>query len=208
MRLLALLFLTACATENTLESDVANCAQDFTSLRVNEESPLGIDAESLVELIPTQFTTPLFLEGGEVSCLEGSITLDLSSIQYVQSEPIAEDGWIESECLNHIQISASLDLASTDDLLDEHFEIDIILDEFAAQSHILNARFEKEIYDLEGDMGENFIGENLVLTGVIGESNIGMIRLVSACEDCVAEISEERILAAWNDDSEDCQPSD
>ena len=44
----------------------------------------------------------------------------------------------------------------------------------------------------------------MVISGLIGENNIGMISLLQDYADCAAEVSEEIILAAWNDNTTDC----
>ena len=204
MRLLTVLLLSACATQNLSLEDKHSCTQDSSRLNLSETSPIGIDAESYVDLIPSQFTTTLFLEGGAVSCLQGTIDLDLQNISYVDSKPNEQEGITEAECLNHIQIPAQLELVSSDGLLNEAIYIMIQLDEIAVQNNVLNGHFEQPISYLYGEIGETLDGEDLVISGLIGENNIGMISLLQDYEDCAAEVSEERILAAWNDDTAGC----
>ena len=204
MRILTALLLSACTSQSYLGEDNYACSQDSSRIQLTEQSPIGIDAESYVDLIPSTFTTPLLLEGGEVSCLEGAIELDLQNIEYVQSKPNEDELISEAECLNHLQIFASLRLVSSDGLLDEIIEIEIELDEIAVQNDLLNGHFEQELTFLDGELGSALNGEQLIISGVIGENNIGMIRLVSDYEECAAAVSEERILAAWNDETIGC----
>ncbi|MEC8379654.1 MAG: hypothetical protein VXZ96_05005 [Myxococcota bacterium] len=204
MRLLTVIMISACATQNLDLRDTNTCAQDSSRLQLSEPSPIGIDAESYVDLVPNQFTTPLFLEGGQSSCLKGAIELDLLNITYINSTPNGTDSISDAECVNHILIPAQLELISSDGLLNEIIEIGIELDEIAVQNNVLNGRFEQPIRFLDGELGTQLSDEELVISGVLGESNIGMISLLSEYEYFAAEVSEERILAAWNNDITGC----
>ena len=106
--------------------------------------------------------------------------------------------------MNHILIPAQLELISSDGLLNEIIDIGIELDEIAVQNNVLNGRFEQPIRFLDGELGTQLSDEELVISGVLGESNIGMISLLSEYEYFAAEVSEERILAAWNNDITGC----
>ena len=153
---------------------------------------------------PTSLRHHFFLEGGAVSCLQGTIDLDLQNISYIDSKPNELEGVTEAECLNHIQIPAQLELVSSDGMLNEVIDIMIELDEIAVQTNVLNGHFEQPISFLDGEIGEELNGEELVISGLIGENNIGMISLLQDYADCAAEVSEEIILAAWNDNTTDC----
>ena len=204
MRLLTVLILSACTIQSQSSEKEYDCTQDISSLNLAETSPIGINAESYVELIPNQFTTPLFLEGGDVSCLQGTIDLDLQNITYIDSQPNEFEGNTETECLNHIQIPAQLKLVSSDGMLNEVIDIRIELDEIAVQNNVLNGQFEQAIYFLDGEIGEVLNGEEIIISGLIGEKNIGMISMIQDYADCAAEVSEERILAAWNGNTTGC----
>ena len=70
-----MIFIIGCSSELSNMEENEQCYEDSVPLEVDEESPIGIEAESYLGVMPGQFETTLYLEGGETSCLFGSLEL-------------------------------------------------------------------------------------------------------------------------------------
>jgi hypothetical protein len=207
MRFFFMIFMLACVSEEMMMSDSMDCYQDSVPLQVNEESPIGVDTESYLDLIPRQFEATLYLEGGGTNCLYGDLDIHTETLSYVESEAAEDSLLVESYCPNHLSIEATLRLYTEDELLDEVIELKLELTEEAVQQGQLLSDYHQNIYGLEGTLGLNLENAELQISGRVGEGISGTISLQSSYDEGEIMLNEERIIAAWSSDTTTCAPT-
>ena len=207
MRFFSLIFMLACVSDEMMMGESMDCYQDSIPLQVNEESPIGIDTESYLEVIPRQFEATLYLEGGGTSCLYGDLDIHTETLSYVESEAADDSLLAEPYCPNHLSIEATLRLYTADELLDEVIVLKLELTEDTVQQGQLLSDYQQNIYGLEGSLGLNLDNAELQVSGKVGEGISGMISLQSSYDEGEVMLNEERIIAAWSSESNGCEGS-
>ena len=123
------LLLAALACTDDAESDLSPaCDETATELALDEESPLGFTAQSLLDTLPISSTHPFDYDNGDSTSITLAVTPS-DSATYVDSEPAENESGndIYVICEDRLEVAAGVYFDTYDGVFQENVSVALVL---------------------------------------------------------------------------------